>query len=134
MDPVRTFAFGVDLQLARTDEGGRLTALPGGFDDPHFQYRPNWGLPGWEAGEQTAGPIFGFTHTDLSLGSTTRAVLVALFPDHVAGWAQVVEGDVLRMYEGSKVCGFASVRWAKQATWPATDVEVAAYRSWLAAG
>lgn len=132
MEPFATLAFGVDLHLVATEEGGRATPLLGGTADEYqFNYRPNWGLPGWANGEQTAGPVFGFSQTDIHPGEDTSAILVALFPEHVPAWHDVQVGDTLRMYEGSRICGHAEVRWIEPATWPSTDREKLAYVQWL---
>ena len=62
MEAVSTLALGVELQLVSTEDGGRETALKGGCaPSDRFTYRPNWGLPVWGTGEQTAGPVLGFS-------------------------------------------------------------------------
>ena len=125
-------ALGVDLTLTETAEGGRRASLAGGnAAENSFRYRPNWGLPGRSAGEQTAGPVFGFSSHDIAPGADVRAVLVGLFIDQ-APWASVRVGDVLRMYEGLKVCGLATVRWTEPCKWhPASD-QAAKWSAWLA--
>lgn len=124
MEPVETVALGVDLFLVATDDGGRRTALLGGHGAEHrLTYRPNWGLPDWADGAQTGAPVLAFDRVDVRPGETVRAVIVAMFPSHVPEWAQVVPGDGLRMYEGSRVCGRATVRWIELTTWPVSEVD-----------
>src|SRR5689334_3086972 len=87
MEQAATLAFGIDLHFVATIEGGRHTALLGGCDrENRFTYRPNWGLPGWAEGDQTAGPVLGFSRIHIEPGEEARAVVVALFPDRAPGW------------------------------------------------
>ncbi|ONI68027.1 hypothetical protein BWI15_33780 [Kribbella sp. ALI-6-A] len=132
MEAVGTFAIGVDLRFVSTADGGRATPLRGGSAPEHrFSYRPNWGLPGWGDGEQTAGPVLGFSAVDIQPGDTVRAVLVPTIPDHLAGWRAVRPGDVLRMYEGPRICGFGTVAWVEPATWPMPADEREHFTGWL---
>jgi len=132
MDAITTFAIGVDLDLTPTAEGGRQTALLGGYaQENRFVYRPNWGLPGWADGEQTAGPVLGFSRANIQPGERTRAILVPLFPEHAPGWLDVRANDELRMYEGSRICGRGIVRWIEPATWPMPDCERDRLIGWL---
>jgi hypothetical protein len=103
---------GIRLTLTATAEGGRGTPLHGGSDpSARLGYRPNWGLPGWRDGRQTAAPVLGFTSVDIRPGDSTSAVIVAWFADEVPEWWYVEPGEVLRMYEGRRVCGTATVLW-----------------------
>lgn len=132
MEPVRTVAIGIDLDLVPSNEGGRQTPLLGGYAaKDRFTYRPNWGLPGWGDGEQTAGPVLGFSRTNVLPGDQVRAILVPLFIDHAPEWLDVRPGAVLRMYEGASVCGFGHVRWIKPATWHMPEDEQESLAGWL---
>jgi hypothetical protein len=134
MEPVNVLALGIDLDLVPTQDGGRATLLPGGHArDSRFTYRPNWGLPGWPAAKQTAGPVLGFSRTDLRPGHSARAIVVALFLQHTAQWRDVGPDDVLRMYEGSRLCGHGRVAWVEPATWPLPDDEQDRLAAWLTA-
>lgn len=100
MEPIETVAVGLELRLVPTDEDGRQAPLLGGSaQDNRFTYRPNWGLPGWAEGEQTAAPVLGFSRSDIRPGDTVRAVAVSLFPAELPAWRDVVVGDELRIYE-----------------------------------
>lgn len=132
MEAVGTLAIGVELQLVPTGDGGRETALKGGSaPGDRFTYRPNWGLPVWGVGEQTAGPVLGFSADDIQPGDTVRAVLVPTIPDHLPGWRKVEVGEVLRMYEGPRVCGLGTVVWIEPATWPMPPREQDQFTGWL---
>jgi hypothetical protein len=132
MEPITAVAIGIDLDLVPTVEGGRQTPLLGGHaEENRFAYRPNWGLPGWADGEQTAGPVLGFSRTNIEPGERTRAILVPLFPEHAPGWLDVEPNDVLRMYEGPRICGQGVVRWVEPATWPMPDGEQDRLIRWL---
>jgi len=132
MDPVSTIALGINLRFLPTAEGGRHTLLVGGSQPPvRFTYRPNWGLPGWPDGDQTAAPVLGFSRVDIQPGDDVRAVIVALFPVEVPMWRAVVAGDELRMYEGSRVCGRGHVAWVKGAIWPMPEDEEDRFARWL---
>lgn len=132
MEAVSTLAIGVNLHLVPTAEGGRQTPLLGGCaPENRFRYRPNWGLPGWADGEQTAGLVFGFSRVNIQPGEDARAVLVALFPEQVPAWRDVQPGDQLRMYEGSRTCGRGVVCWVEPATWAMPDEEQQHFARWL---
>jgi hypothetical protein len=133
MESVSTVAIGIDLDLVTSEDGGRQTPLLGGYaKENRFTYRPNWGLPGWADGDQTAGPVLGFSSTNVHPGDRTRAILVPLFIDHAPQWLDVRPDDVLRMYEGARVCGYGHVRWAKPATWHMPEDEQERLVDWLA--
>lgn len=124
-------AFGIDLTLTSRAEGGRTTPLIGGQETSRrFQYRPNWGLPGWPDGEQTAGPVLGFSRREIAPADEVQAVFVALFVEH-APWSTVGVGDVLRMYEGARVCGVAKVRWVERCTWSPAEEQMSKWDEWL---
>lgn len=132
MDPVSTLAIGIELRLVPTAEGDRQTPLLGGCEpENRFTYRPNWGLPGWSDGEQTAGPVLGFSSTDIHPGDAARAVVVPLFAEQVPKWREISAGDTLRMYEGSRVCGHGSVVWVTPATWRMPEDEEDRFVRWL---
>ena len=96
-----------------------------------FKYRPNWGLPGWADGDQTAGPVLGFSHVNIQPGEDVRAVVVPLFPERVTAWREVEPRDTLRMYEGSRICGRGIVCWVEPATWHMADDEQEHFAQWL---
>ncbi|MDO6144561.1 hypothetical protein [Paenarthrobacter aurescens] len=122
MSPTTTWAVAIDLQLL--PDTGRHHPLPGGSSpERRFTYRPNWGLPGWPDGEQTAAPVLGFSRANLHPGESVRAVIVPLFPEAVPAWSEVLPDDELRMYEGLRLCGVGTVLWAEQATLPMPDDE-----------
>lgn len=132
MDPVSTVALGIDLHLVPTTEGGRRTPLVGGCAPPdRFTYRPNWGLPRWPDGDQTAAPVLGFSRVGIQPGDDVRAVIVPLFAVEVPGWHSVVVGDELRMYEGARVCGRAVVARVERATWPMPNDQQDRLAGWL---
>lgn len=132
MNPITTWALGIDLLLLR--DGGRQSPLLGGNAvENRFTYRPNWGLPGWPSGEQTAAPVLGFSRENIRPGESTLAVIVPLFLEHVPGWSDVRPGDELRMYEGPRVCGMGTVLWIDQAIWPVPADDQERLAAWLSA-
>lgn len=131
METIDTLAIGVDLALVPTAEGGRETPLLGGHAaGQRFTYRPNWGLPGWPDGEQTAALVLGFSRSNIAPGEQVRAIIVPLFVD-VAEWDNLQEGDALRMYEGARICGRARICWMKAATWQMPPDEQERLVPWL---
>ena len=118
VETIDSLALGIHVKLVPTAEGGRATPLLGGHEVGHrFTYRPNWGLPGWPDGDQTAAPVLGFSRSNIAPGENARAIIVPLFRE-VGRWGDVNDGDELRMYEGSRVCGRARVCWVRATTWP----------------
>lgn len=132
MDPVCTLAIGIDLHFVSAADGGRISLLGGGnLSENRFRYRPNWGLPDRADGEQSAGPILGFSRTDVSPGEDVRAILVPLFVEKVPAWRNVHVGDGLRMYEGWQICGRAIVQWIEPTTWPMGNKDQERFVEWL---
>ena len=130
-----TFAFGVLLRLTSTAEGGRETAIRGGWEDEAwFSYRPNWGLPGMVPPAQSGAPILGFDQEQLAPGDTARVVIVPLFPSMVPVWAEVEPGSDLPMYEGARVCGHGRVLWRRTTEWPLPTSDEARFHQWLVEG
>ena len=104
-------AIGVTLELLTTEEGGRTRPI-GDSDYPPGGYRPNWGLPGMTPPQQTGGPVLCFEHIPVAPGDTLRAVIVPMFPDDVPAWRELVAGDALLMYDGTRIHGRAAVAWS----------------------
>lgn len=87
MNPPNTLVLGINLHLFKS--GGRQSPLPGGHSPgSRFTYRPNWGLPGWADGEQTAAPVLGFSRQNISPGESSRAVIVPLSPEEAPACSQ----------------------------------------------
>ena len=87
-----TVAFGIDLRLTTTAEGGRRTPLLGGWDrDQRFNYRPNWGLPTMTLPEQTGAPVFAFSRRNIAPGETCRAVIDERAVTRVGGHPQEID-------------------------------------------
>lgn len=132
MEPIGTIAIGVDLDFVSTAAGGRRTPLRGGrAPETRFTYRPNWGLPGWAEGVQTAGPVLGFSRTEIRPGESARAILVPLFVAEYPEWLGVKEADVLRLYEGPRICAHGVVARVVPATWPMPESEQAELLRWF---
>lgn len=132
MEPFDTLALGIGLSLVATADGGRHTPLLGGCSrERRFNYRPNWGLPDWPDGEQTAAPVLGFADENVAPGDLTRAVIVPLFPQHVPAWHDIRAEDSLRMYDGTRIHGLGLVRWVERCTWPMPENEQERFADWL---
>lgn len=135
MEVFATVVIGIDLSFAPTANGGRRMPLLGGSAvETRFNYRPNWGLPGWPDGEQTAAPVLGFSREDIHPGETVRAVIVPLFFGGLPAWKEVGPGDELRMYEGQRICGRGTVIWVKPSNWPMPEVDQVRFTRWLETG
>ena len=132
MESLATFVFGLELHLTPTADGGRQTTLLGGSaTDRRFNYRPNWGLPGMTAPEQTGAPVFAFSREHIAPGEDARAVIVAMFPEEVPLWSAVPEGADLPMYEGPRVCGVGHVVWRAETQLPVSDADESRFLAWL---
>jgi hypothetical protein len=116
-------AFGVDLRLTRTEDGGRR--IPILFDVP-YRYRPNWGLPSWRSGEQTGAPVLCASVAEAEPGLSVRVVIIPMFPSF---WRDVQVGDELRMYEGLRLCGLGAVLWAEPTRMPLPEQDEARFCS-----
>lgn len=133
MPPVSTYALGLDLRLTTTEAGGRRTALTGGTGPgARFAYRPNWGLPHMRPPEQTGAFVLGFSRSEVHPGDAVRVVAVSPFAEMRGHWSRVRPGDVLPMYEGSRVCGHGRVVWSIESTWPLEDDDERRFLTWLA--
>lgn len=123
---------GVSLRLTTTSEGGRTRGL-GPFADAVLDYRPNWGFRGLDHPHEQAGaPILVWERDRVELGETVRAVIIPMSPET---WADLEAGDELVMYEGSRVCGRATVVWRDTtAAWPVNAEDLPRFRKWAKAG
>lgn len=129
-----TFAFGVALHFAATEDGGRRTPLSGGSDPKdRFTYRPNWGLPGMTPPEQTGAPVLAFSHVDVAPGDSVRVVIVPPFPEMVPLWSQVQPGTELPCYEGKRVVGHGRVLWRQATALPLPDADDTRFTRWVLA-
>ena len=132
VEPYQAIAFGIDLRLTPTDEGGRSSALLN-LADRRWPYRPNWGLPSMVPPDQIGAPVLGFARDEVRPGENVRAVIVTLSPETVEQWKLEVEpGVVLPMYEGARVCGHGTVLWRCDTALPFDQVEEQRFRRWLA--
>lgn len=133
VDPYPTIAFGIDLRLTATKDGGRTAPL-GNSPGAKFTYRPNWGLPSMTPPhEQSGAPVLAFSRDVVLPGQSVYAVVVPPFPEMVDRWdLEVQPGVVLPMYEGARVCGHGTVIWRRNITLPLDRAEEQRLRTWLA--
>lgn len=124
-------ALGLDLRLTTTAKGGRQTPVL--LDEP-FRYRPNWGLPGMTGRDQTGGPVLCSSARQIAPGGTARIVIIPLADESLPLWRQVREGDELRLFEGPRICGLATVIWTAPTRRPVPAADEARFRSWAASG
>jgi hypothetical protein len=135
MELLPTVAIGISLYVVPAADGGRDTPLLGGYAvETRFNYRPNWGLPGWADGEQAGAPVLGFSREDIRPGETVRAVIAPFFFEGVPAWRDIVPGDELRMYEGRRICGRGTVIWVRPSTWPMPEEDQERFTRWLESG
>ena len=87
-----------------------------------------------EPPDQAGAPVLGFEQEWIVPGDTARAVVVALFPEAVPGWALVEPGERLPMYEGPRVCGHASVLWQRRTELPLPAEDEERFLLWLREG
>jgi hypothetical protein len=131
VDSYPAIAFGMDLQLTPTTEGGRSTPLIN-TPDRKWSYRPNWGLPSMVPPDQTGAPVLAFSRDRVLPGENVHAVIVTVFPEMVDQWNLEVEpGVVLPMYEGPRVCGCGTVIWRTHITLPLDELQEQRFLRWL---
>jgi hypothetical protein len=131
VDSYPAIAFGIDLHLTPTAEGGRSTPLLN-LADKTWVYRPNWGLPSMTPPDQSGAPVFAFSRDRFGPGESTHAVIVTLFPEMVDRWNLEVEpGAVLPMYEGARVCGHGTVLWRDHIRLPLVEADEQRFLRWL---
>ena len=124
-------AIGLDLTLVSTGQGGRSTPIR--FTAP-LGYRPNWGLPGMTGTTQTGAPVLCSSASELAPGGTARAVIIPLTGTHLTEWRLPDPGDTLRMFEGPRICGHATVRWAATTHRPLPSADQARFCAWTTSG
>jgi hypothetical protein len=106
METTSTLALGIELHLSTTGDGGRATSVTKGLSEAHrFKYRPG-------------APVLAFSRSEVVPGHTVHAVIVPLAADKVPDWFKLAPGDLLRLYEGPRICGHATVTWVEASTWP----------------
>ena len=125
-------ALGIMLRFLTTEEGGRSTplGLPGS-EYARFQYRPNWGLPGMTGTDQVGAFVLWLGQFPVRLGQTVRAAIVPLAPGSLPLWQAVHRGDELRMFEGARVCGLATVEWVRPTRRPVPDEDQDMFVAWV---
>ena len=131
VDSHPAIAFGIELQLTPTKEGGRSTPLLN-LPDTRWSYRPNWGLPSMIPPDQSGAPVLRFSRDRVLPGEKVHAVIATVFPEMVDQWNVEVEpGVVLPMYEGARVCGHGTVIWRTNISLPLNESEEQRFLSWL---
>jgi hypothetical protein len=131
VDSYSAIAFGIDLHLTPTAEGGRSTPLLN-LPDRRWTYRPNWGLPSMIPPDQSGAPVLAFSRDQVLPGESVHAVIATVFPEMVDQWNLEVEpGVVLPMYEGARVCGHGTVIWRTNITLPMDESEERPFLRWL---
>jgi hypothetical protein len=131
VDSYPSIAFGIELCLTPTTEGGRSTPLLN-LPDRRWTYRPNWGLPGMIPPNQSGAPVLAFSRDRVLPGESVHAVIATLVPEMMDHWNLEVEpGVVLPMYEGLRVCGHGTVIWRTNITLPLDEREEQRLLSWL---
>jgi hypothetical protein len=80
--------------------------------------------------DQAGAPVLCSSVSRLAPGDSARAVVVPLTDTHLVEWRLLDQGDKLRMFEGSRVCGYATVRWAENTSHPLDPVDEARFREW----
>lgn len=132
MGPYPAIAFGIDLHLTSTAEGGRSEPLLN-VRDRMWSYRPNWGLPSMTPPEQSGTPVLAFSRDVVQPGENVRAVIVTVFPGMVAQWdREVAPGTTLPMYEGERVFGHDTVIWRSEVVLPLPEHDEQRLMAWLA--
>jgi hypothetical protein len=121
-------ALGFSLHLLPPDKGGRQIVLDG---TQRFGYRPNWGLPGMVAPEQTGAPVLCFSQDQIAPGQRIRVVIVPPFPELWPAWNTVDVGAVLPLYEGARVCAVGAVLWTSPITQPLSPSDEDRFVAWV---
>jgi hypothetical protein len=124
-------AVGLDLTLVTTAHGGRCA--PVRLDTP-LGYRPNWGLPGMTGTDQTGAPVLCSCASVVAPGASARVVIIPLTGAHLAQWRLLGQGDMLRMFEGPRVCGHGIVRWTENTRRPVPPADQARFCGWTNSG
>jgi hypothetical protein len=120
-------ALGLELQLVTTADGGRRTPVL--LAEP-LRYRPNWGLPSMTGAEQAGAPVLCSSASEIAPGGLARVVIIPLSDHALPRWQQVRDGDQLRMFEGTRICGHATVLWTSPTRRPLSEGDRARFRDW----
>jgi hypothetical protein len=121
-------ALGLDLRLLTSGEGGRRSSL---LLDAPFRYRANWGLAGMPDLEQVGAPVFCSSVATLPPGGRARVVIVPMVDQSLRLWRGVRAGDAIRLFEGARVCGLATVVWVADTWRPVPARDEARFCDWV---
>jgi hypothetical protein len=121
-------ALGLELRLVTTADGGRQTPVL--LAEP-LRYRPNWGLPGMTGAEQAGAPVLCSSASQIAPGGQALVVIIPLSDHALPRWRQVRDGDELRMFEGARICGHATVLWAAPTRRPLPAGDRKRFRDWV---
>jgi hypothetical protein len=118
-------AVGITLNLLTTAEGGRRKPMGAPeVTTSAFNTGPNWGLPGMKNAEQVGALVLCLGHFPVELGDTTRAVILPFAPRSLDEWRRIEPGVELRMFEGARICGRATVEWITETCLPLSEVDI----------
>lgn len=123
-------AFGLDLHLAATADGGRRGAIAPGTEYRAATYRPDWRLPGMKLPGLVGGPVLALGRTNVEPGEPVRAVIAPLAPWSLHIWAELGPGDRIEMHEGHRICGQAKVVWRGVTEQPVPAADIEGFDAW----
>jgi hypothetical protein len=80
--------------------------------------------------EQTGAPVLCSSASALAPGGSARVVVIPLTDAHMTAWCLLNQGDQLRMFEGPRICGNATVQWTQRTTVPVPAADQARFLGW----
>lgn len=87
-----------------------------------------------EPPNQTGAPVLCFEFFPVPLGASLRAVIVPAFPQTLGEWRRVEVGNELRMYEGPRICGTATVEWIEPMDDTVSEIDQERFCTWATNG
>jgi hypothetical protein len=120
-------AIGLDLTAVPAPEGSHQTPL---LVTAPLRRRANWGLPGMTGTDQAEAPLLSSSAATLRPSDSARAVIIPLTDAHMSQWRRLGQGDQLRLFDGSQVCGHAVVRWSEDTSLPVPSTDTDRFAAW----
>jgi hypothetical protein len=83
---------------------------------------------------QAGAPVLCSSASQVAPGAAARIVIIPLAGHSLPLWRKVHDGDELRMFEGPRICGHATVLWTASTQRPLPAADQARFQAWVTSG
>jgi hypothetical protein len=127
-DPKPWLYFGLELRVVG-DDHARKRPIVIDAERP-CTYRPDWQWDLMASLGFVGGPIYCASKSSIAPGDEAHVVIIPAAPQSLLIWALLNVGDELRMHEGSRVVGHATVLMSGRTLLPVPDADERRFHAW----